>query len=72
LDIQSAVDVGMFPPLPRSRFRQVGNAAGTGARQMLISAERRALVEAIAARVEYVELTTHPAFTDAYMMAIMF
>jgi uncharacterized 2Fe-2S/4Fe-4S cluster protein (DUF4445 family) len=72
LDIQSAVDVGMFPPLPRSRFRQVGNAAGTGARQMLISAERRALVEAIAARVTYVELTTHPAFTDVYMTAIMF
>lgn len=72
LDIQSAIDVGMFPPLPRSCFRQVGNAAGTGARQMLISAERRALVEAIAARVEYVELTTHPAFTDAYMGAIMF
>jgi uncharacterized 2Fe-2S/4Fe-4S cluster protein (DUF4445 family) len=72
LDIQSAVNVGMFPPLPLPRFRQVGNAAGTGARQMLISAERRALVEEIATRVEYVELTTHPAFTDAYMTAIMF
>jgi uncharacterized 2Fe-2S/4Fe-4S cluster protein (DUF4445 family) len=72
LDIQSAVTVGMFPPLPLSRFRQVGNAAGTGARQMLISAERRALVEEIAARMDYVELTTHAAFTDIYMTAVMF
>ncbi|MGC9400146.1 MAG: ASKHA domain-containing protein [Anaerolineae bacterium] len=72
LDVGSAVEVGMFPPLPLSRFRQVGNAAGAGARQMLISARRRAQVAALVEQVEYVELTTHPAFTDAYMTAIMF
>ena len=43
LDIASTVRTGMFPPLPLDRFRQVGNAAGAGARQMLVSADRRAL-----------------------------
>jgi uncharacterized 2Fe-2S/4Fe-4S cluster protein (DUF4445 family) len=70
LDLESAIRVGMFPRLPLSRFRQVGNAAGTGARQMLISARQRRLAEAIVERVRYVELTVHPAFTEAYMEAM--
>jgi len=43
LDLNSAIRIGMFPDLPRGRFQQVGNAAGTGARQMLVSAQRRQL-----------------------------
>ena len=37
LDLGSALRVGMFPRLPLERFHQVGNAAGVGARQMLLS-----------------------------------
>jgi uncharacterized 2Fe-2S/4Fe-4S cluster protein (DUF4445 family) len=71
LDIDSAVQVGMFPDLPRDRFRQVGNAAGIGAKQMLVSVERREIVSRIVERVEYIELTTHPQFTDVYMEALV-
>ncbi|MGC9348796.1 MAG: ASKHA domain-containing protein [Anaerolineae bacterium] len=71
LDLKSATQIGMFPPLPLDRFRQVGNAAGTGARQMLISAERRRLAESIVDRVRYIELTAHPNFTDVYMSAMV-
>jgi uncharacterized 2Fe-2S/4Fe-4S cluster protein (DUF4445 family) len=67
LDLKSATRIGMFPPLPLSRFRQVGNAAGAGARQMLISQSRRRLAETLIDRVTYIELTAHPAFTDIYM-----
>ncbi len=70
LDLKSAVSIGMFPPLPLHRFRQVGNAAGTGARQMLISATRRREAEAIVDRVRYIELTAHPGFSDIYMSAM--
>ncbi len=31
LDIGNSVRIGMFPPLPVSHFKQVGNAAGAGA-----------------------------------------
>ncbi len=71
LDLKSATQIGMFPPLPLNRFRQVGNAAGTGARQMLISGARRRLAEAIVDRVHYIELTAHPSFTDIYMSAMV-
>lgn len=72
LDIDSSVRIGMFPPLPPERFKQVGNAAGAGARQMLISSERRQAAVAAAQRVEYVELTIHPEFTRKYVKALYF
>jgi uncharacterized 2Fe-2S/4Fe-4S cluster protein (DUF4445 family) len=72
LDIRSAIGIGMFPHLPHDRFRQVGNAAGMGAKQMLISSERRQAAEEIARKVEYLELTTHPDFTDEFMKAMNF
>jgi len=70
LDLESAIRIGMFPPLPPERFKQVGNAAGTGARRMLISAAQRRLAEQIGARVHYIELTVHPRFTTVYMDAL--
>ena len=72
LDVNSAVTIGMFPDLPRDRFQQVGNAAGTGARQMLVSAERRHIANQIRSRVEYIELTTHPDFESRFTRALFF
>jgi uncharacterized 2Fe-2S/4Fe-4S cluster protein (DUF4445 family) len=72
IDIESAMLVGMFPQLPVERFRQVGNAAGIGAWQMLISEERRRTAEEIAEQVEYVELTAVTDFADVYVKALPF
>jgi uncharacterized 2Fe-2S/4Fe-4S cluster protein (DUF4445 family) len=67
LDLRSAVRVGMFPPLPLDKFHQVGNAAGVGARQMLVSLAKRRQAEDIARNLGYVELATHPGFMDLFM-----
>jgi uncharacterized 2Fe-2S/4Fe-4S cluster protein (DUF4445 family) len=72
LDIQSSLHIGMFPRLPLERFSQVGNAAGSGARQMLVSAGRRIFAAERARDVTYIELTVHPEFTKAYMAAMAF
>lgn len=72
LDLESAIRIGMFPDLPRDRFRQVGNAAGGGARQLLISAHQRSMADAIAQHVDYVELASHPDFTNVFMTALVF
>ena len=45
LDLASAIRVGLLPDLPHARFRQVGNAAGAGARRLLLS--RRSRLQAI-------------------------
>jgi uncharacterized 2Fe-2S/4Fe-4S cluster protein (DUF4445 family) len=62
----------MFLDLPQDRFYQIGNAAGIGAKQMLLSVSRRQEAEAIAGKENYIELSMHPAFTDVYMKAIYF
>jgi uncharacterized 2Fe-2S/4Fe-4S cluster protein (DUF4445 family) len=71
LDIDSAQRVGMFPAgALLQRFYQVGNAAGVGAKQMLLSRGRREKAAEIAGSVRYLELTSHARFTDTYMKAI--
>jgi uncharacterized 2Fe-2S/4Fe-4S cluster protein (DUF4445 family) len=69
IDMASAVAIGMLPALPLSRFRQVGNAAGMGAKLALISLESRAEAEAIASRVGYVELASSPSFQPTFVQA---
>ena len=72
IDVDSGINIGMFPPLARHKFTQVGNAAGIGAKQMLVSTKMRAMAEAIAEKVEYVELTTYPRFTHHFAKAMFF
>nr|MBP6671369.1 DUF4445 domain-containing protein [Gemmatimonadales bacterium] len=70
LDLRSALRIGMFPPVPRGRIRQLGNAAGHGARQLLVSPARRQRAEALAGRAEHVELSGEPSFRDRYLGAL--
>lgn len=70
IHVASAIQIGMFPDLPIQRFHQVGNAAGIGAKQALISAERRQAANEIVERIEYVELTTHPDFQEIFLQAL--
>lgn len=70
INIPSAIEIGMFPTLPLDRFQQVGNAAGTGARQMLLSMKQRSLAEEIAKRVKYIELSAYPNFTSIFSKSL--
>jgi uncharacterized 2Fe-2S/4Fe-4S cluster protein (DUF4445 family) len=72
LDLRSAVRVGMFPSLPMEKFSQVGNAAGVGARMMLVSAKKRREAEALAKRLGYVELAADSGFTGLFMKYLGF
>jgi uncharacterized 2Fe-2S/4Fe-4S cluster protein (DUF4445 family) len=56
IDVKSAIVIGMLPQLPLERFKQVGNAAGTGARMALISSGQRVQAQKIALRDGYIEL----------------
>ncbi|MGD0752548.1 MAG: ASKHA domain-containing protein [Anaerolineales bacterium] len=71
LDVQSGIDIGMFPRLEKERFVQVGNAAGTGARLALLSTEKRKQAVSVAHRVIYVELTTEKNFPALFAKSLM-
>ena len=72
LNLNSATRIGMFPLLPRECYHQVGNAAGVGAQEMLISLEKRKEAAAILDDTDYVELTTDPGFMESYVDVIGF
>jgi len=72
LDLDSVISIGMLPKLPLERFSQVGNAAGSGARHMLLSEVVRDQAAAFARRAEYVELTLYPDFQKVYLNALRF
>lgn len=70
LDVESAIEVGLLPPLPRHCFRQIGNAAGAGARMALLSVRERERAARIARQVEYVELTAAADFQREFARAL--
>lgn len=69
IDVASAIDIGMLPVLPPDRFRQVGNAAGAGARLALLSVPQRAAAQSIASRVRYLELAGTRHFMETFVEA---
>ena len=69
IDLSSAVTVGMLPSLPLDRFRQVGNAAGMGARLALVSLGKRIQAQSLASRVDYMELGSASGFTETFVQA---
>lgn len=73
LDVSSAMTIGMFPPnLPLDRFHQVGNAAGVGAKQMLISQQMREEAKKLIKEIEYIELTIYPEFKKLFLESLYF
>ena len=71
LDVQSGIDIGMFPRVNRHRFRQVGNAAGAGARMALLSVAQRERAARIALQIEYVELSAEKGFQSEFTHALL-
>jgi uncharacterized 2Fe-2S/4Fe-4S cluster protein (DUF4445 family) len=69
IDVESAITIGMLPDLPLERFKQVGNAAGTGARLALISMTERARAAQIARRDGYLELAKLQDFSAKFAEA---
>lgn len=70
IDVLSVVRSGLLPTLPLERFRQVGNAGGTGARMALVSRRVRWLAIDVARRMRYVELMTTSGFANGCGQAL--
>ncbi|MBC7327120.1 DUF4445 domain-containing protein [bacterium] len=69
---ESAVAVGLLPPLPLNKIYMVGNAAGRGAMMALASPRYLRKAEEIARKCRYIELSALPEFTNHFMDAMSF
>lgn len=71
IDISNALAMGMLPSLALTRFHQVGNAAGMGARLLLLSSVKRKETRELLSRITYLELAGTPEFSQAFTRACL-
>jgi uncharacterized 2Fe-2S/4Fe-4S cluster protein (DUF4445 family) len=62
IDVDSALRIGLLPPVSRDRIRQIGNAAGSGAGLMLLSEEKRQTAARLSRAIGYRELAREAGF----------
>ena len=72
VNVTNAIEIGFLPPIPEDRIRKVGNASVVGARDALLSKEKRASVERLPDVIEHLELETTPDFFDIFVEACQF
>jgi uncharacterized 2Fe-2S/4Fe-4S cluster protein (DUF4445 family) len=72
VSIESALRIGLIPPMPRDRIRYVGNAASLGAQLCVLSETERARAGAVAGQIEHVSLAAHPDFEEIFVDAMNF
>jgi uncharacterized 2Fe-2S/4Fe-4S cluster protein (DUF4445 family) len=70
INLASAIRIRMLPNLPLARYKQIGNAAGMGAKRALISKKSLSEARSIAKRAQYIELTTHTNFQNDFLNAM--
>jgi uncharacterized 2Fe-2S/4Fe-4S cluster protein (DUF4445 family) len=71
LNLDTSIAMGLLPDIPLDRYQQIGNAAGDGARQILVSRAARARAVEIAGQIDYIELTVYPDFRRIYAKSMM-
>jgi len=64
--------VGLIPPVALDRIRFVGNAAGVGAKMLLVNRGLRHVADDVARGVEHVELSCRPDFQSRFAEAMFF
>jgi len=63
---ESALRIGLLPNVPAECIHFVGNAAGSGARLILVSRKYRNMATQLASKIKYVEIANEPDFTNVY------
>ena len=69
INMQNAVNIGMFPDIPIEKFHYIGNSSLTGAYLMLLSTPAEKKTYELSANMTYMELSTVPIYMDEFVGA---
>ncbi len=69
---ESALRIGLLPPLSPEKVKFVGNTSILGARLCLLSRRKRREAERIARKVHHVELAAEPSFEETFVEMMSF
>ncbi|MGY5859900.1 MAG: ASKHA domain-containing protein [Candidatus Thorarchaeota archaeon] len=67
---ESAIAIGLLPKIEVSKVIPVGNAAGEGAKGLLLSKKNRDLADKLVTETEYIELASHERFQEVFLKSI--
>ncbi|NMA68284.1 MAG: ATP-binding protein, partial [Desulfitobacterium sp.] len=68
----SALQIGLLPNVPIEKIDTVGNAAGDGAKMILLSYVERKRAQDLADRSDHIELSTRTDFQEEFVDALTF
>ncbi|SHN84891.1 ASKHA domain-containing protein [Desulfitobacterium chlororespirans] len=69
---EAALRIGLFPDVPLEKIQAIGNAAGDGAKMILLSKEERKKAAVLAEHAEHLELSTRSDFQEEFIDALSF
>ncbi|MCR4576314.1 MAG: ASKHA domain-containing protein [Clostridiales bacterium] len=72
ISIDTACDIGLLPQELNGRIVPVGNAAGDGAKMMLLSQEYRNTAEKLRKNTAYIDLSAQEEFEDIFAEKLLF
>lgn len=72
LNVASAAAIGLIPPTLQNRVRILGNAALSGAGELLLNQNRLETLRAIAGNATHLNLGGNPKFNDHYITQMLF
>lgn len=72
VNIQDAIDIGFLAPVLEDRIVKIGNAAVGGAREVLLSREKRTEIEDFVKNIEHIELETTSDFFEIFVEGCQF
>lgn len=67
INMENAVNIGMFPDIPREKFHYIGNSSLSGAYAMLLSSEAEKKVGEVSHNMTYLELSNEPTYMDEFV-----
>ena len=67
INMQNAVNIGMFPDIPIEKFHYIGNSSLSGSYIMLLSNQAEEKVTEIAHNMTYLELSNEPTYMDEFV-----
>jgi uncharacterized 2Fe-2S/4Fe-4S cluster protein (DUF4445 family) len=70
IDIDRAISIGMFPDIPREKYRFIGNGSLGGARLALLSEDMRREMTEIFDELTYIELSVDNDFYDEFTSSL--
>ena len=72
LNIKNSMKIGLLPRIDQDKILFIGNASLAGAKNMLVSAESRKIIENLVRKIRFVSLASRPSFQQRFVEALEF